>query len=47
MKLDAEAGKKALLSKMANEFQNGVRASFDELAKSADTMRAMSQSMSE
>jgi methyl-accepting chemotaxis protein len=46
MKLDAEAGKKVLLNKMADEFQNGVRASFDELAKSADTMRAMSQSMS-
>jgi methyl-accepting chemotaxis protein len=46
LKLDAEAGKKALLSRMADEFQHGVGASLDKLAKSADTMRAMSHSMS-
>jgi len=46
LKLDAEIGKKKLMSQMADEFQNALRASLDTLAKSAETMRAMSQSMS-
>ena len=46
LKLDAETGKKVLLGRMADEFQNGVRAALDELAQSADTMRAMAQGMS-
>jgi methyl-accepting chemotaxis protein len=46
LKLASEAEKKAFLSKMADEFQNGVRASLDTLTQSANSMRTMSQSMS-
>ncbi|MGP8119822.1 MAG: methyl-accepting chemotaxis protein [Xanthobacteraceae bacterium] len=42
----AEAERKNLLSRTADEFQHGVRASLDTLTKSADSMRAMSQGMS-
>jgi methyl-accepting chemotaxis protein len=46
MKLQAEAEKKSLLGRMADEFEQGVRASLDTLAQSASDMRLMSQGMS-
>ena len=46
MKLRSEADKKALLGRMADEFQHGVGTSLDTLAQSAADMRVMSQSMS-
>ncbi len=46
LKLKAEAEKKNFLTKMADEFETGVRSSLDTLGQSATGMRSMSQSMS-
>ena len=46
LKHTAEAERKQLLSRTADEFQSGVRASLDALTRSADVMRTMSQDMS-
>jgi len=46
VKQKSEADKKALLGRMADEFEQGVGASLDTLARSATDMRSMSQSMS-
>ncbi len=46
-KRQAEADKKAMLSKMADEFETGVLASLDTLAAAATEMRATAHSMSE
>lgn len=46
LKLKSEAEKKELMSKMADEFEQSVRASLDALTQSAAMMRTMSQSMS-
>ncbi len=46
LKRRSEADTKALLTKMADEFESGVRASLDTLAAAATEMRATSQSMS-
>jgi methyl-accepting chemotaxis protein len=46
LKHAAEAEKRSLLSRTADEFQHGVRASLETLAKAANDMRALSQDMS-
>jgi methyl-accepting chemotaxis protein len=46
MKAQADTDKKLLLSKMADEFERGVRASLDSLAGAASAMQATSKSMS-
>jgi methyl-accepting chemotaxis protein len=46
MKTQADADKKVLLRKMADEFERGVRASLDGLAGAASDMQATSRSMS-
>ncbi|MDR3465600.1 MAG: cache domain-containing protein [Xanthobacteraceae bacterium] len=46
LKQTAESERKQLLSRTADEFQSGVRASLDALTRSADVMRTMSQDMS-
>src|SRR6266851_5495113 len=46
LKRQSEADSKALLNKLADEFENGVRTPLDTLAAAAREMRATSQSMS-
>jgi methyl-accepting chemotaxis protein len=46
LKAQAEAEKKVLLGKMADEFERGVRASLDKLAGAACDMQTTSKSMS-
>ena len=46
LKLQAEAEKSNLLNRMADEFEKGVRASLDALARSAGDMRETSHGMS-
>jgi methyl-accepting chemotaxis protein len=46
LKRESEADTKAMLTKMADEFESGVRVSLDTLAAAAREMRATSQSMS-
>jgi methyl-accepting chemotaxis protein len=46
LKRQGEIDKKALLTRMADDFESGVRASLDALAGAATEMRATSQSMS-
>jgi methyl-accepting chemotaxis protein len=46
MKTQADADKKLFLSKMADEFERGVRASLDGLAGAASDMRTTSKGMS-
>lgn len=46
LKLEADTEKRSFLSRMADEFHNGVRASLDTLAKSSAEMRTTSQGMS-
>ena len=46
LKVRSEAEKKNLMQQMADEFEQGVRASLDTLAQSATGMRSMSQGMS-
>ncbi len=46
MKAQADADRKSLLIKMADEFERGVRASLDSLAGAATDMQATSRSMS-
>jgi len=47
MRLQAEADKKALMAKMASDFEHNVSTSLDALSRSASGMRSMSQGMSE
>ena len=47
MKLVAEAEKKSLLGKLADDFEQGVSTSLDSLSHSASAMRMTSQGMSE
>jgi len=46
LKAKADTDRKLLLSKMADDFENGVRASLDTLAGAATEMQATSKSMS-
>jgi methyl-accepting chemotaxis protein len=46
LKAQADAEKKLLLRKMADEFESGVRASLDKLGGAASAMRTTSKSMS-
>ncbi|WP_315830946.1 methyl-accepting chemotaxis protein [Bradyrhizobium prioriisuperbiae] len=46
LKRKAEAEKKGFLTRLADEFETGVRTSLDTLGQSATGMRTMSQSMS-